>query len=63
MILPKKAYTNIDNGLGLSDDFDLDSEDNLGSLLIDTFAAQLNAEIDIENTGEGSKFAFTFSKN
>lgn len=52
-----------DNGPGLPDGFDLSSEDNLGSLLIDTFAAQLNAEIDIKNTGEGAKFTFSFSKN
>ncbi|PAU93484.1 hypothetical protein CK503_12190 [Aliifodinibius salipaludis] len=52
-----------DNGPGLPDGFDLSSEDNLGSLLIDTFAAQLNAEIDIKNAGEGAKFTFVFSKN
>ncbi|WP_445666397.1 sensor histidine kinase [Fodinibius sp. AD559] len=52
-----------DNGPGLPEDFDLGSEGNLGSLLIETFAAQLNAEKDIKNTEVGSKFTFTFSKN
>lgn len=52
-----------DNGPGLPDDFDLKDEGNLGAMLIETFAAQLNAEIDVKNTENGSKFVFTFSKN
>jgi len=52
-----------DNGPGLPEGFDLGSESNLGSLLIDTFAKQLNAEINIKNAGVGSKFSFTFPKN
>lgn len=52
-----------DNGPGLPKDFDFKGEGNLGSMLIDTFASQLDAEIDIENTEKGSKFVFTFSKN
>jgi two-component sensor histidine kinase len=52
-----------DNGPGLPEGFDLGSENNLGSLLIDTFAKQLNAEIDIKNTEVGSKFKFTFPNN
>lgn len=52
-----------DNGPGLPDDFDFKNDGNLGTMLIDTFAAQLNAEVDIDNTAAGSKFVFTFSKN
>jgi two-component sensor histidine kinase len=54
-----------DNGPGLPEGFNFGSgsENNLGSLLIDTLAKQLNAEIDIKNTDEGAKFEFTFSHN
>ena len=52
-----------DNGPGVPEDFDFKGEDNLGSMLIDTFAAQLGAEIGIISTERGSKFTFTFSKD
>lgn len=51
-----------DNGPGLPKDFELGSGDSLGSLLIQTFAAQLEADTEInERGGGGTKFTFTFS--
>ncbi|WP_445664078.1 histidine kinase dimerization/phosphoacceptor domain -containing protein [Fodinibius sp. AD559] len=50
-----------DNGPGLPDDFD-NKTDSLGSLLIDTFASQLEAERDIESEN-GSTFTFRFPLN
>ena len=49
-----------DNGPGLPDDFGAGTE-SLGAMLIDTFAAQLEAEVDI-NGENGSTFTFYFPK-
>jgi two-component sensor histidine kinase len=51
-----------DNGPGLPEDFDMQSSDSLGTMLIDTFAAQLNAETEIDGKS-GTKYVFTFSLN
>lgn len=50
-----------DNGPGLPDDFG-ESSESLGSLLIDTFASQLEAEMDVESDN-GSRFSFYFTLN
>lgn len=51
-----------DNGPGLPEDFTLERGDSLGSMLISTFAAQLEAETNIRNrTKGGSAFSFVFS--
>ena len=52
-----------DNGPGLPEDFTLDSKDSLGSMLIKTFATQLQAETEIKNREGGTAFKFTFSVN
>lgn len=52
-----------DNGPGVPEDFSFDEEGNLGSMLVDTFAAQLNAKTGIATNGKGSTFSFTFSRN
>jgi two-component sensor histidine kinase len=52
-----------DNGPGVPEDFDLDSNDSLGLMLLDTFAAQLDAQAEIKNGKEGAVFSFTFSAN
>ncbi|MGD8428434.1 MAG: sensor histidine kinase, partial [Balneolaceae bacterium] len=49
-----------DNGPGLPEDFTLEDTGSLGSMLIRTFAAQLEARTSIENR-DGAKFTFTFS--
>ncbi len=51
-----------DNGPGLPEDFELSESDSLGSMLIETFARQLEAETEIENNS-GSTFRFRFSQN
>ncbi len=50
-----------DNGPGLPDDFGAGT-DSLGAMLIDTFATQLEAELDI-NGENGSTFSFHFPLN
>ncbi|MEL7832389.1 sensor histidine kinase [Fodinibius sp. Rm-B-1B1-1] len=52
-----------DNGPGVPDDFSFHEEGNLGSMLVDTFAAQLNAKTEIATNGKGSTFLFTFPRN
>ncbi|MDZ7658526.1 histidine kinase dimerization/phosphoacceptor domain -containing protein [Fodinibius sp.] len=52
-----------DNGPGLPDDFAIKDKGNLGSMLIYTFAEQLDADIEAGNTTKGSKFVFTFPTN
>lgn len=52
-----------DNGPGVPDDFTFQGKGNLGSMLVDTFAEQLNAKTKIASSDEGSNFSFTFSKN
>lgn len=42
-----------DNGPGLSDDFKLESDDSLGTMLITSFAENLNATIEINGSDEG----------
>jgi len=48
-----------DNGKGMPDDFDMDQTDSLGMILVQTFASQLGAEVELENDG-GSRFIFQF---
>lgn len=52
-----------DNGPGLPDDFELGVGGSLGSMLIETFAAQLEAETEIVESDDGTEFAFRFSPN
>jgi len=52
-----------DNGPGLPDDFTMNQGDSLGSMLISTFASQLEADTNIKNTDSGSAFIFTFPVN
>lgn len=51
-----------DNGPGVGDDFSIDSGDSLGFMLIQTFTAQLGAEIEIKREREGAAFKFSFSQ-
>jgi two-component sensor histidine kinase len=51
-----------DNGPGLPEDFKKNRNDSLGSMLIDSFAAQLDAQMDIQTSDEGTSFTFTFPK-
>lgn len=48
-----------DNGPGLPDDYGENNE-CLGSLLVETMAAQLEAEMDITSDGTGTVFTFVF---
>jgi len=53
-----------DNGPGLPEDFTIEGSDSLGSMLINTFAAQLEADTEITNhsgNGGGARFRFRFS--
>lgn len=55
-----------DNGPGLPEDFSIEDSDSLGSMLINTFAAQLEAETEITNhsdNGGGARFSFRFVLN
>lgn len=50
-----------DNGPGLPDNFDSENADNLGTLLIKTFATHLKAEMNTyETDGGGATFSFSF---
>ncbi|MEL7833100.1 sensor histidine kinase [Fodinibius sp. Rm-B-1B1-1] len=57
------VLTVADNGPGLPENFNLDTGDSLGSMLIQTFAAQLGAELTIDRDYKGAAFIFTFSLN
>ncbi len=57
----KVILTVADNGPGLPDNFGAGTE-SLGAMLIDTFAAQLEAELEI-NGENGSTFTFHFPLN
>ena len=59
----KVKLTVADDGPGLSDDFKLGGGDSLGSMLIETFAAQLEAEITLDKAQTGAVFTFIFPKN
>lgn len=48
-----------DNGKGMPDDFDIDQSDSLGMILVQTFASQLGAELELKNNG-GSRFIIQF---
>lgn len=50
-----------DNGPGLPESFELGAGSSLGSMLINTFAAELEAETDITSSDEGTTFKFIFS--
>lgn len=52
-----------DNGPGLPARFELNKVESLGTMLIDSFTAQLDAKMDIETSTEGTTFIFTFPKN
>ncbi len=52
-----------DDGPGLPDNFELADGDSLGSMLIETFAAQLNADISIDKNHNGAAFIFNFPLN
>ncbi|WP_138431648.1 histidine kinase dimerization/phosphoacceptor domain -containing protein [Fodinibius saliphilus] len=51
-----------DNGPGLPNNFGFDTGESLGSMLIETFAAQLKAETEIvTDKGSGAAFKFAFA--
>lgn len=50
-----------DNGPGLPSEFNFNGTGSLGSMLIGTFAAQLDARTEILDEGKGAAFKFTFS--
>lgn len=50
-----------DNGPGLPADFNFNGTSSLGSMLIDTFSAQLEAQTEILDDKNGAAFKFTFS--
>lgn len=52
-----------DNGPGLPANFDNHTSDSLGKILIDSFASQLNAKMEISTGKEGSTFSFQFPQN
>ncbi|WP_158607332.1 sensor histidine kinase [Rhodohalobacter sp. SW132] len=58
--LDKKLLLKVsDNGPGLPVDFNPQNEDSLGTMLINSFATQLNAEMEIsESPGGGTSFEF-----
>lgn len=50
-----------DNGPGLPDNFNTDEGDSLGTILINTFAANLSAAIEVsDNDNNGTSFQFRF---
>ncbi|MCW9708798.1 sensor histidine kinase [Fodinibius salsisoli] len=59
----KVVLTIADNGPGLPEDFALGTGDSLGSMLIQTFANQLDADLHIDRSHEGVAFVFTFPAN
>ena len=59
----KAVLTVADNGPGLPEGFDLSSQDSLGSMLIQTFSDQLEADLTIDQKHEGAAFHFTFPLN
>jgi len=52
-----------DDGPGLPDDFSMLNSESLGTMLIDTFASQLNADTEITESNDGTEFTFRFSTN
>jgi len=48
-----------DNGPGLSKEFGKESDESLGSMLINSFTTQLNAEMKVDSKN-GASFTFTF---
>lgn len=52
-----------DNGPGLPKRFEQNKDESLGTMLIDTFAAQLDGQMEIETNSKGTSFIFTFPKN
>lgn len=59
----KAVLTVADNGPGLPEDFDFGTGDTLGSMLIQTFADQLEADMTIDREHDGAAFLFTFPLN
>jgi PAS domain S-box-containing protein len=49
-----------DNGVGLSDDFDIHKESTLGMTLINTLIQQLNGDLEVSSIG-GSRFEASFT--
>lgn len=53
-----------DNGPGLPSDFKMDKDGSLGTMLIASFADQLNAKMEIDSKeGNGTTFTFTIPQN
>lgn len=52
-----------DNGPGLPDDFSLSNSGSLGTMLINTFASQLEAETKITESSQGTEFLFRFTND
>lgn len=49
-----------DNGPGLSDNFNPHTNDSLGSMLINSFASNLQAKMEIRENSDGTTFEFRF---
>ncbi|MDZ7717180.1 MAG: two-component regulator propeller domain-containing protein [Balneolaceae bacterium] len=49
-----------DNGVGMPDDIELKETDSLGLTLIETLVSQLQGDLDIDSSKEGTKFTITF---
>ncbi|WP_290877294.1 histidine kinase dimerization/phosphoacceptor domain -containing protein [Gracilimonas sp.] len=52
-----------DNGPGLPKKFDQKKDESLGTMLIHTFTAQLDGQMEIETNSRGTTFMFTFPIN
>lgn len=50
-----------DNGIGIPDDFDLESGNSIGSWVINVLLRKLNSTVEIEST-EGTSFSIIFEK-
>ena len=56
----KVVLTVTDNGPGLPEDFEFGTGDSLGTMLIQTFADQLEADLTIDREHAGTALLFTF---
>lgn len=52
-----------DNGVGLPDDFDIEHQQTLGTILIRMLIKQLEADYSLNTSDEGTFFSFSFDKN
>lgn len=59
----KFELTMAENDPGLPDDFSMGNSESPGTMLIDTFAYQLEADAEITESNNGTEFSFRFSPN